>query len=81
MKGIIDFEEYSPVAGVANKGIGYRVKSKESSYRDNIDDDKFVTNYEACKSGFALYFYPDKSAKDTYTDNSNPNKIYLMLLL
>lgn len=78
LKGIINFENYDPVLGVTNKGVGYRVKSRESSYKGSVDDGTFVTDYETCKSGYALYFYHDRSAKDPCADNSNRNKMYLM---
>ena len=78
IRGIINFEEYYPIAGDTSKGKKYRIKSRESSYQGSVEDGTFVANSDACKSGFALYFYPDKSLKDPYTDSSFPSTMYLM---
>ena len=32
----------------------------------------------ACESGYALYFYPNKSSKDPYTGSFTSNQLYLM---
>lgn len=77
LRGIITFEDYYP-GGDTTKGKHYRVKSRESSYIGSVEDGKFVKDYKACKSGFALHFYPDGSLKDPSTDTSIPNKMYLM---
>ena len=76
LEGIINLEDYT--APESNKGKVYRVKSRESSYIGSVQDGTFVTNYKACKSGFALYFYPEKSLNDPYTGTSSPNSMYLM---
>ena len=75
LKGIINLEEYTPPE---DKGKVYRIKSKESSYIGSVEDGTFVTDYTTCKSGYALYFYPDKSLNDPYTGTSSPNLMYLM---
>lgn len=36
LEGIINYEEYAPVAGVTNKGKDYRIKSRESSYKGSV---------------------------------------------
>ena len=76
LKGIINLEEYTPPE--SNKGKVYRVKSRESSFMGSVEDGTFITDYKACKSGFALYFYPEKKLNDPYTGTSSPNSMYLM---
>lgn len=78
VKGTITLNGYYPNAGDTSKGQLYRIKSKESSYIGTVDDGNFVIDFQACKSGFALFFYPDKSLKDPYTGTDHHNNMYLM---
>lgn len=60
------FPEYFKICGkqdvekIANTQI-YEVKSTTSNYIGSIADNNFVEDIRACKSGYALLFYGDKS--------------------
>ena len=56
-------------------GTGYDVMSIKYNYIGTVADDKFVYDAKACKSGFALPFYPDGGVTDPST--SNVNKMFL----
>ena len=77
VEGIMELNGYYPIPGENNKGQLYRLKSIESSAKGTVEDGNFVKDYKACKSGFALFFYPDKSLKDPYTGTGGINKMYL----
>ena len=53
--------------------VKYKPIKIESVYRGSVDDGEFVLDVKACKSGYALYFYPDGSlidpGKSTYQNN------------
>jgi len=79
VQGILTLNTYYPNAGeTGNNKQLYRKKSVESSYKGTVDDGTFVIDYRACKSAFALFFYPDKSLKDPYSGSYGNNKMYLM---
>ena len=81
VEGIMELTGYYPVPNPdeeeKKKGQLYRVKSIESSFKGTVEDGNYVKDFTACKSGFALYFYPDKSLKDPYTGTGYRNKMYL----
>lgn len=58
-----------------NQGTEYTVSTIKSAYIGTVPDGKFVLNPKACKSGYALPFYPDDSLKDPSYDRRN--KMYL----
>lgn len=55
-----------------NNGKLYEIEKIESAYIGTIEND-FVSDERACKSGYALYFYPDGTltdpGKDDYTNH------------
>lgn len=53
------------------QGTEYTVLTIKSAYIGTVPDGKFVQNPKACKSGFALPFYPDDSLKDPSYDERN----------
>ena len=67
--GKITFKITSP-NNVAGKQ--YQIEKIETAYIGTIEND-FVSDERACKSGYALYFYPDGTlidpGKDDYTNN------------
>ena len=77
----VDYEpDYSKVCGeitfeqqsLGSQGTQYNVLTVKSAYIGTVPDGKFVLNVKACKSGYALPFYPDSSSdKDPSTINSN----------
>lgn len=78
-KGIITFETYFPISTEKDKGQLYRKKKQIFSYIGSVEDGEFVSDEEACKSGFALGFFPNQGLKDPYTgDSSTHNRQYLM---
>ena len=54
-----------------NKGTKYEVIKIESAYIGTVEDGEFVLNSRACKSGYALPFYPDKTLNDPSVDGIN----------
>lgn len=60
-----------------NYGTLYRISTIESAYIGTLDDGTFVMNKYACKSGFALYFYPDGSDRVDPSRHSESNYMYL----
>ncbi len=78
VKGILNIKGYYPYARETDKGQLYRTISIESSYKGTVDDGTFVMDYKACKSAFALFFYPDGTLKDPYTGSYGSNDMYLM---
>ena len=54
----------------------YAIEKVESAYIGTVDDGEFVGDQLACKSGFALYFYPNKALVDPSTNSGN--NMYLM---
>lgn len=78
-KGIITFETYFPISTEKEKGPLYREKSQIFSYIGTVEDGDFVTDEEACKSGFTLRFFPNQGLKDPYTGTSgSSNSPYSM---
>lgn len=67
--GKITFKDISPSSTTGKK---YVIEKIESAYIGTIESD-FVSDERACKSGYALYFYPDGTltdpGKDDYTNN------------
>lgn len=61
-----------------NRGTLYSLDKVESAYIGSVDDGEFVMDPLACKSGYALYFYPSRTLVDPSLDPSIPNKMYLM---
>ena len=77
--GIISFETYFPISTETNKGQLYRPTKQIFSYIGSVEDGEFVTDEKACKSGFALSFFPNQELKDPYTgDSSSHNHQYPM---
>lgn len=66
---------FKPRSIGTNQGTEYTVLTIKSAYIGTVPDGKFVQNPKACKSGYALPFYPDDSLKDPSYDNRN--KMYL----
>lgn len=60
-----------------NKGTYYYPLKIESTYIGTVEDGKFVGDAFACKSGYALPFYPDSNLKDPSSDPSYRNGMYL----
>jgi hypothetical protein len=59
-------------------GTLYRIQTIQSAYIGTLDDGTFVMDKKACKSGFALYFYPDGSDRvDPSSKRYYKNKMYL----
>lgn len=84
--GTSNTPDYSKVCGEisfettslgANQGTKYNVLTIKSAYIGTVADGKFVLNPKACKSGFALPFYPDSSGNDPSLDTSNTNQMFL----
>ena len=73
--GKISFNQSEPEN---NNGKVYKVNTIESAYLGTIEDGEYILDTEACKSGYALYFYPDGNLNDTYigTTSSYKNKMY-----
>lgn len=77
--GTITFEPYFPISTETNKGQLYRATKQIFSYIGSVEDGEFVTDEKACKSGFALSFFPNQGLKDPYTgDSSSHNYQYPM---
>ncbi len=68
--GTITFQPYYPISTEKDKGQLYRKKSQIFSYIGSVEDGNFVSDEAACKSGFALRFFPNQSLKDPYTGTS-----------
>ena len=62
---------FDPITLSSNQGTYYDVLTIKSSYIGTVDDGKFVLDAKACKSGFALPFYPDSSGNDPSINNNN----------
>ena len=60
-----------------NKGVIYYPVKIESTYIGTVDDGKYVYNALACKSGYALPFYPGSSLNDPSLLSTNKNNMYL----
>ena len=60
-----------------NKGVVYYPKTIESAYIGTIEDGKYVYDALACKSGYALPFYPGSSLNDPSLLSNNKNRMYL----
>ena len=72
--GEINFETSSLGS---NLGTKYEILTIKSAYIGTVPDGKFVQDVKACKSGYALPFYPDSTLIDPSLDTSNANKMYL----
>lgn len=72
--GEINFKPSSLGTGL---GTYYDIMSIKYNYIGTVADGKFVLDAKACKSGFALPFYPDDSFKDPSSDNTYRNLMYL----
>ena len=84
LRGITFPPDYSKVCGEisfettslgTNLGTKYDVLTIKSAYIGTVADGKFVLNAKACKSGYALPFYPDSSGNDP--SSSNLNEMFL----
>lgn len=72
--GEITFEEQS----LGSLGTLYGIMTVKSAYIGTVPDGKFVLNVKACKSGYALPFYPNSSSdKDPSSDQTRLNNKYL----
>lgn len=69
--GKISFNISEPEAG---KGKVYTVTSIEPASIGSLDDGEYVFDGETCKSGYALFFYPDGNLNDTYTGTNTNYK-------
>ena len=58
------------------EGTIYAIDTIESAYIGSLDDGTFVMNEMACKSGFALYFYPNGNDRIDPSKNEY-NRMYL----
>lgn len=58
----------------------YTIESITNADYRGLDDGKFVSNIETCKSGYYLYFYPDGALTDPYsgTVSNIENTMYKM---
>jgi hypothetical protein len=61
----------------SNQGTKYDILTVKSAYIGTVADGKFVLDAKACKSGFALPFYPDSSGNDPSSDRFNSNEMFL----
>jgi hypothetical protein len=68
---------FKPVQLGTGLGTYYDIMSIKYNYIGTVADGKFVLDAKACKSGFALPFYPDDSLKDPSSDSSNRNEMFL----
>lgn len=66
---------FDPTTLTNNEGTKYDLLKIETAYIGTVEDGKFVYDAKACKSGYALPFYPDSSLKDPST--TGINKMYL----
>ena len=75
--GIFQSSEFFKVCGKITKfdkissntyGDTYYPLEIENSYIGTVDDGEFVYDENACKSGFALYFYANKALKNPSTN-------------
>lgn len=71
--GIITFEKK---AESTTDGINYEPKKIETAYIGSVEDGKYVFDERACKSGYALYFYPDNGNLIDPGKNGLENKMY-----
>jgi hypothetical protein len=71
--GEIDFKQNS----LGTLGTKYEVLTVKSAYIGTVPDGKFVLNPLACKSGYALPFYPNSKDVDPSSDSSNRNYMFL----
>lgn len=78
--GIFQNSEFFKVCGKITKfdkkssttyGDTYYPLEIENSYIGTVDDGEFVYDENACKSGFALYFYANKALKNPSTNTDN----------
>ena len=78
--GIFQSSEFFKVCGKITKfdkmssttyGDTYYPLEIENSYIGTVDDGEFVYDENACKSGFALYFYANKALKNPSTNTDN----------
>jgi hypothetical protein len=60
-----------------NNGLKYFPVKIESAYIGTVEDGKYVQDALACKSGYALPFYPGTSLKDPSSLSSNKNQMFL----
>ena len=60
-----------------NNGLEYFPVKIESAYIGTVEDGKYVKDALACKSGYALPFYPGTSLKDPSSLSSNKNHMFL----
>ena len=71
--GIISFEPYYPEPDHKEKGQLYRIKSIANSDIGSVEDDNFVSDFRACKSGFTLNFYLNKEFNKPYSGSLEPH--------
>lgn len=68
---------FKPVPLATGQGTYYDIMSIKYDYIGTVADGKFVQDPLACKSGFALPFYPDGGVIDPSSDISNRNEMFL----
>ena len=58
----------------------YKIQSIKNADFRSLDDGKFVSDEDTCKSGYYLYFYPDGTLTDPYKgdDTTKKNSMYKM---
>ena len=57
----------------------YEIEIIENADFASLDDGTFISDEDACKSGYYLYFYPDGTLNDPYTGNDGQkNSLYKM---
>lgn len=59
----------------------YEIGEKKYAYIGSVDNGKYVSDEILCKSGFALFYYPQGKLQDPYnggTSSSSTNKMYKM---
>lgn len=68
---------FKPSSITGNLGTKYNIMTVKSAYIGTVPDGSFVQDSKACKSGYALPFYPDGSLTDPSSDPNNKNKMFL----
>lgn len=55
-----------------DKGTYYQIEKVEKNYIGTVDDGEFVGDVKACKSGYALYFYPGSNGGSLDDPSTDP---------
>lgn len=71
--------KFDKISSTANDDTYYPLEI-ENSYIGTVDDGEFVYDENACKSGFALYFYANKGLKNPSTNSDNMFKMCVTLV-